>query len=270
VGDGGERKEGDEDEDEDEEDEEVRERVSDSLLLLLFDGENMCPICLQRFEARTQRHQQQLQHRVTMLKAASAPSDADRQDGNTGASSSSWLSSGMNLTPGAVKWGISGTGGTGSAITPVTPAQWEGSDDFGTPLENAEEAAAADTVWAFSALAEACHLIRERDDEERGRRSRSSANGLGQGEEDKIGALDQESHEPEPEPEPEPEQESGDWQALLARCGNEEVDLADTPVMLACGHVYHTKCIRSWTSLSNSCPVCRCHVEEGDILWEAG
>ncbi|KMT03193.1 hypothetical protein BVRB_8g197420 [Beta vulgaris subsp. vulgaris] len=29
---------------------------------------------------------------------------------------------------------------------------------------------------------------------------------------------------------------------------------------MPCGHVYHTTCIAPWLPISNSCPLCRCHV----------
>lgn len=30
----------------------------------------------------------------------------------------------------------------------------------------------------------------------------------------------------------------------------------------SCGHSFHTDCLSMWTSKHQSCPLCRCHVEE--------
>ena len=220
---------------------ETEDAVSDSLLMLLFDGEDMCPICLQRFEARAQRHQERLLSRIAILKAASCSTEEERtQDAelkySTGASPTSTAShivdNSNNIVPSPTE--------TADILDDSWLKEQEGEAGDHQDVLPVE---AADTVWAFSALQEACNTIRMKDDD---------AN-------EEIVVNDgkaRELHEDTGETDG-----PRDWQELLASSGNNEVDLAYTPIMLECGHVYHTHCIREWTELSSSCPVCRCSVE---------
>ena len=212
---------------------------SASLMLLYFDGENMCPICLQRFQAKSELRQQQLNQRIKKIKDMSTVVGVTSvmSSSNASAKNSSTV---VAFTPGhhdedeELDRAIAGVAEQeeSAIVSQVSPL-----NDLGLEVEAA-------TVWTFpaspplteTALASECPPCSSRLD------SLDSGPLPLDGEEKEGAVAHKELH------------------ALLADETVPELDLGETPYILPCGHCFHRCCLYQWLQESLSCPVCRCVV----------
>ncbi len=218
---------------------------SSSLMLLYFDGENMCPICLQRFQARSKLRQQQLNKHIDKIKALSAVVDVPTSSSSSSSSSNSRSNSNSSVVaPAPPRFNEEEE--LDRALTKDIQREEASSslssfvnNDLGLEAESA-------TVWTFPP---------------------SLALTMTETETEKKAPLTERNMEKAPvslsheEKEEKSAESRTELQALLAGETVPELDLGETPLILPCGHCFHRRCLYKWLQESPSCPVCRCVVE---------